>query len=210
MRDVIICTKDKFLFKDKSYDEIAIKKIIKKEIDLFIIEENILVKTFENINKINESVVSKIVKDEFGDRINILMHYEHDRKRKKLYLYSIGNESKVNFISKSLKELNVLPIQFYIKKIVENKVKKFNDYVIISRIRGFIYCLDIHNGFVVKSRVENGENFILNYNFDDIGVGKTIVINSSDKELIPEEFKQELNIIVLDIGGKINEKIFKV
>ena len=210
MRDVIICTKDKFLFKDKSYDEISIKKIIKKEIDLFIIEENILVKTFENINKVNENIVSKLVKDEFGDKINILMHYEHDRKRKKLYLYSIGNESKVNFISKSLKELNVLPIQFYIKRIVENKVKKFNEYIIITRIREVIYCLDIHNGFVVKSRVENIENFILNYNFDDIEIGKSIVINSSDKNLIPKDFQCKLNIIELDIGEKINEKIFKI
>lgn len=210
MRDVIICTKDKFLFKDKCYDEIAIKKIIKKEVELFIIEENILVKTFENINKVNENVVNRIVKDEFGDKINILMHYEHDRKRKKLYLYSIGSESKVKFISKTLKELNVLPIQFYIKKIVEKKVKKFNDYVIISRIREVIYCLDIHNGFIVKSRVDNVENFILNYKFDDIEEVKTIVINSSDKDLIPKELQCKLNIIVLDIGEKINEKIFKV
>lgn len=210
MRDIIVCIKDKFLFKDKSYDEITIKKSIKKEIDLFIIEENILIKTFENINKVNENVVSKIVKDEFGDKINILMHYEHDRKRKKLYLYSIGNESKINFISKNLKEISVFPIQFCIKKIVERKVKNFNEYLIISGIREVVYCLDIYNGFIVKSRVENIENFILNYKFDDIEEGKAIVINALDKDLIPEEFRSKLNIIIFDIGEKINEKIFKV
>lgn len=210
MRDVIVCTKDKFLFKDQSYDEIAIKKIIKKEVELFIIEENILVKTFENVKKVSESVVSKIVKEEYGDKINILMHYEHDRKRKKLYLYSIGNESKVKFISKSLKELNVLPIQFYIKRIVEKKVRRVNEYIIVVEINGVVYCLDIHNNFIVKSRIESRESFIINYKFDDILDGKTIVINSIDKDLIPKEFQCKFNIIVLEIGEKINEKIFKV
>ena len=210
MRDVIVCTKDKFLFKDKSYDEITIKKIIRKEVELFIIEENILVKTFENVKKVSESVVSKIVKEEYGDKINILMHYEHDRKRKKLYLYSIGNESRVKFISKSLKELNVLPIQFYIKRIVEKKVRRVNEYIIVVEINRVVYCLDIHNNFIVKSRIESREGFIINYTFDDILEGKTMVINSSDKDLIPKEFQSKFNIIVLEIGEKINEKIFKV
>lgn len=210
MRDVIVCTKDKFLFKDKSYDEITIKKIIRKEVELFIIEENILVKTFENVKKVSESVVSKIVKEEYGDKINILMHYEHDRKRKKLYLYSIGNESRVKFISKSLKELNVLPIQFYIKRIVEKKVRRVNEYIIVVEINRVVYCLDIHNNFIVKSRIESREGFIINYKFDDILEGKTMVINSSDKDLIPKEFQSKFNIIVLEIGEKINEKIFKV
>ena len=162
------------------------------------------------MKKVSESVVSKIVKEEYGEKINILMHYEHDRKRKKLYLYSIGNESKVKFISKSLKELNVLPIQFYIKGIVEKKVKRVNEYIIVVEINGVVYCLDIHNNFIVKSRIESRESFIINYKFDDILDGKTIVINSIDKDLIPKEFQCKFNIIVLEIGEKINEKIFKV
>ena len=36
MKDVIVSTKDDFIFKNKLYDEITIKNVAKKEIDLFI------------------------------------------------------------------------------------------------------------------------------------------------------------------------------
>ena len=102
MKDIIVSTKDDFIFKNKLYDEIAIKSIIKKEIDLFIFEENILIKEFENIKKDKEAIVGKIVKEEYGDENDILIHYEYDKKRKKLYLYSMGNGRKVkNIISEA-------------------------------------------------------------------------------------------------------------
>ena len=49
MRDIIISTKEDFIFKKKLYDEIEIKNVIKRDIDLFIFEENILIKEFENV-----------------------------------------------------------------------------------------------------------------------------------------------------------------
>ena len=89
MKDIIVSTKDDFIFKNKLYDEITIKNVVKKEIDLFIFEENILIKEFENIRKVKESIVGKIVKEEYGDDNDILIHYEYDKKRKKLYLVYI-------------------------------------------------------------------------------------------------------------------------
>ena len=75
MKDIIVSTKDDFIFKNKLYDEITIKNVVKKEIDLYIFEENILIKEFENIRKVKESIVSKIVKEEYGDENDILIHY---------------------------------------------------------------------------------------------------------------------------------------
>ena len=63
MKDIVISTKEDFIFKNKLYDEIAIKSVVKKEIDLFIFEENILIKEFENIKKDKEAVVEKIVRE---------------------------------------------------------------------------------------------------------------------------------------------------
>ena len=143
MKDIIVSTKDEFIFKNKLYDEIAIKSVVKKEIDLFIFEENILIKEFENIKKDKEAVVEKIVREEFGDENDILIHYEHDKKRKKLYLYSMGNGRRVKNIINEAKDLRIKPIQFYIKEIVESKIKKLRNYIIIIELREIIYSLYI-------------------------------------------------------------------
>ena len=124
MKDIIVSTKDDFIFKNKLYDEIAIKSIVKKEIDLFIFEENILIKEFENIKKAKEAIIGKIVREEYGDENDILIHYEHDKKSKKLYLYSMGNGRKIKNIISEAKSVRIRPIQFYIKTIVESKIKK--------------------------------------------------------------------------------------
>lgn len=139
MKDIIVSTKDDFIFKNKLYDEIAIKSVVKKEMDLFIFEENILIKKFENIKKAKEAIVEKIVREEFGDENDILIHYEHDKKRKHLYLYSMGNGRKVKNIINETKVLRIKPIQFYIKTLVERKIKKLRNYIIIIELREIIY-----------------------------------------------------------------------
>ena len=210
MKDIIVSTKDDFIFKNNLYDEIAIKSVIKKEIDLFIFEENILIKEFENIKKAKEAIVGKIVKEEYGDENDILIHYEYDKKRKKLYLYSVGNGRKVKSIISAAKVVRVKPIQFYIKSIVESKIKKLRDYIIIMELREIIYLLYIKENFIVKSFVKNKNDFILSNELNDLEEGSVVIISKKDENIIPEEIKYKLHIISLEIGEIINEKIFKV
>ena len=210
MKDVIVSTKDDFIFKNKLYDEIAIKSVVKKEIDLFIFEENILIKEFENIKKAKEYIVGKIVREEYGDENDIMIHYEHDKKRKKLYLYSMGNGKKVKNIINEAKVVRVRPIQFYIKTIVESKIKKLRDYIIIMELREIIYLLYIKENFIVKSFLKNKNDFILSNEVNDLEEGSVVIISKEDENIIPEEIKYKLHIISLEIGEIINEKIFKV
>lgn len=210
MKDIIISTKDDFIFKNKLYDEIAIKSVVKKEMDLIIFEENILIKKFENIKKANESVVEKIVREEFGHENDILIHYEHDKKRKKLYLYSMGNGRKVKNIVNKVKVLRIKPIQFYIKTIVERKIKNLRNYIIIIELREIIYSLYIEENFIVKSFMKNKNDFILSYELNDLKNGSVVIMSKEIEDIIPEEIKYRLHIIYLEIGEIINEKIFKV
>lgn len=210
MKDVIVSTKDDFIFKNKLYDEIAIKSVVKKEIDLFIFEENILIKEFENIKKAKEDIVGKIVREEYGDENDILIHYEHDKKRKKLYLYSMGNGKKVKNIINEAKVVRVRPIQFYIKTIVESKIKKLRDYIIIMELREIIYLLYIKENFIVKSFLKNKNDFILSNEVNGLEEGSVVIISKENENIIPEEIKYKLHIISLEIGEIINEKIFKV
>ena len=210
MKDIIISTKDDFIFKNKLYDEIAIKSVVKKEMDLIIFEENILIKKFENIKKANESVVEKIVREEFGHENDILIHYEHDKKRKKLYLYSMGNGRKVKNIVNKVKVLRIKPIQFYIKTIVERKIKNLRNYIIIIKLREVIYSLYIEENFIVESFMKNKNDFILSYELNDLKNGSVVIMSKEIEDIIPEEIKYRLHIIYLEIGEIINEKIFKV
>lgn len=210
MKDIIVFTKDDFIFKNKLYDEIAIKSVVKKEIDLFIFEENILIKEFENIKKDKEAVVEKIVREEFGDENDILIHYEHDKKRKKLYLYSMGNGRRVKNIINDAKDLRIKPIQFYIKELVESKVKKLRNYIIIIELREIIYSLYIKENFIIKSFMKNKNDFILSDELNDLETGSTVIMSKEVEDIIPEEIKYKLHIIYLEIGEIINEKVFKV
>ena len=210
MKDIIVSTKDDFIFKNKLYDEVAIKSVVKKEMDLFIFEENILIKKFENIKKPKEAIIEKIVREEFGDENDILIHYEHDKKRKKLYLYSMGNGRKVKNIINEAKVLRIKPIQFYIKTLVERKIKKLRNYIIIIELRGIIYSLYIEENFIVKSFMKNKNEFILSHELNDLENGSIVIMSKEVECIIPEEIKYKLHIIYLEIGEIINEKIFKV
>lgn len=210
MKDIIVSTKDDFIFKNKLYDEIAIKSVVKKEMDLFIFEENILIKKFENIKKAKEAIVEKIVREEFGDENDILIHYEHDKKRKNLYLYSMGNGRKVKNIINEAKVLRIKPIQFYIKTLVESKIKKIRNYIIIIELREIIYSLYIEENFIIKSFVKNKNDFILSHELNDLENGSIVIMSKEIEDIILEEIKYRLHIIYLEIGEIINEKIFKV
>lgn len=210
MKDIIVSTKDDFIFKNKLYDEIAIKSVVKKEMDLFIFEENILIKKFENIKKAKEAIVEKIVREEFGDENDILIHYEHDKKRKNLYLYSMGNGKRVKNIINEAKVLRIKPIQFYIKTLVERRIKKLRNYIIIIELRGIIYSLYIEENFIIKSFVKNKNDFILTHELNDLENGSIVVMSKEVEDIIPEEIKYNLHIIYLEIGEIINEKVFKV
>ncbi|WP_195987714.1 hypothetical protein [Clostridium sp. D53t1_180928_C8] len=210
MKDIIVSTKDDFIFKNKLYDEITIKNVVKKEIDLFIFEENILIKEFENIRKVKESIVGKIVKEEYGDENDILIHYEHDKKRKKLYLYSMGNGRKVKNLIIEAKVIKVKPIQFYIKSIVEAKIKKIKDYIIIIELRELIYLINVEKNFIVKSLIKNKVDFNFYNELSNIKKGDILITSKKDENIIPEELRDRLHIISFDIGEIINEKVFKV
>ena len=124
MRDIVIANKNKYIYNGKLYDDISIKRVISKEIELYVMEEDLLIKTYDEIKNDKEDIVYEIINEEYGSEKSALMHYEYDKKRKKLFLYSIGNGERIQFLCEDLNEVIILPIQFYIRDIVIKKIKK--------------------------------------------------------------------------------------
>ena len=122
----------------------------------------------------------------------------------------MGNGKKVKNKINEAKVVRVRPIQFYIKTIVESKIKKLRDYIIIMELREIIYLLYIKENFIVKSFLKNKNDFILSNEVNDLEEGSVVIMSKEDENIIPEEIKYKLHIISLEIGEIINEKIFKV
>ena len=103
------------------------------------------------------------------------MHYEYDKKRKKLFLYSIGNGERIQFLCEDLNEVIILPIQFYIRDIVIKKIKKIFNYIVLIEIKEVVYYLEIKNKLIVNSLIKNKEDFTNDFKFNEIK--KEIKIN---------------------------------
>lgn len=206
MRDILISNKNKYIYKGKVYDDISIKKVMSKEIELYIMEEELLIKIYDEIKSDKESIVYEIINEEYGSERSSLMHYEYDKKTKKLFLYSIGNGEKIQFLCEDLNEITILPIQFYIRDIVIKKIKKICNYIVLIKIKEIIYYLEIKNKLIITSLIKNKEEF----SFNEIKREIPIIVDKSLDYLIEKETDFEAKIVELNIGDKINEKIFKV
>ena len=122
----------------------------------------------------------------------------------------MGNGRKIKNIISEAKSVRIRPIQFYIKTIVESKIKKLRDYIIIMELREFIYSIYVKENFIIKSFIKNRNDFILSNELNDLEEGSVVIISKDDENIIPEKIKYKLHTISLEIGEIINEKIFKL
>ena len=210
MRDIVIANKNKYIYNGKLYDDISIKRVISKEIELYVMEEDLLIKTYDEIKNDKEDIVYEIINEEYVSEKSALLHYEYDKKRKKLFLYSIGNGERIQFLCEDLNEVIILPIQFYIRDIVIKKIKKIFNYIVLIEIKEVVYYLEIKNKLIVNSLIKNKEDFTNDFKFNEIKKEIPLIIDKSLDYLIPKEADYKIEIVQLNIGDKINEKIFKI
>ena len=183
MRDIVIANKNKYIYNGKLYDDISIKRVISKEIELYVMEEDLLIKTYDEIKNDKEDIVYEIINEEYGSEKSALMHYEYDKKRKKLFLYSIGNGERIQFLCEDLNEVIILPIQFYIRDIVIKKIKKIFNYIVLIEIKEVVYYLEIKNKTLVYEGIIDEENY-QNYIDNNFSVFNSPRLNKVISKLI--------------------------
>ena len=122
----------------------------------------------------------------------------------------MGNGSRVKKLSRYVNDIRVNPVQFYIKNIVENKIKKLLNYIIIFNLRDKVYSIYIKEGFIIKSFIKDKDKFILDNELSNLDKDVAVVIGEEEKNMISQEVKSKLNIITFEIGEIINEKLFKI
>ena len=111
-------------------------------------------------------------------------------------------------VSKKVNELSVEPIQFYVKNSLPKKFKRITNYILVIMIDKSIYYIEVLYNCIVKSYIErnvsNISNKISNYNANQI-----LLIDKSVEQFIDRNIKESTNLTIINIGGKINEQIYK-
>lgn len=208
MREKVVLIGNDIFYKNNFYDIVSIKNEIGEDIEFIILEEKLSIKVFNDIEKVKEEFLKEIVEEEYSQEESILTHYEYDKKNKRLFLYSIGNGDKLISIARSAKSVTVIPIQFYIKKLIDKKKRKLKNYRCLMSIDTTIYYMKVVNNFIVENAIEDKSNLNIN---DEIFKGnEDLVINTTIMKSISEDIRHIDNITILDIGEVIGEKILQV
>ena len=208
MKEIILVDNSNFHYKGITYTKDDIKEKIGKKVKFILLNENIIVKSFEDISKINYNFIDEIIKIEYGEDYEILTDYDYCKRLKRLYLYSIWNGNLLYSVSKKVNELSVEPIQFYAKNSLPKKFKRITNYILVIMIDKSIYYIEVLYNCIVKSYIErnvsNISNKISNYNANQI-----LLIDKSVEQFIDRNIKESTNLTIINIGGKINEQIYK-
>ena len=208
MKEIILVDNSNFHYKGITYTKDDIKEKIGKKVKFILLNENIIVKSFEDISKINYNFIDEIIKIEYWEDDEILTDYDYCKRLKRLYLYSIGNGNLLYSVSKKVNELSVEPIQFYAKNSLPKKFKRITNYILVIMIDKSIYYIEVLYNCIVKSYIErnvsNISNKISNYNDNQI-----LLIDKSVEQFIDRNIKESTNLTIINIGGKINEQIYK-
>ena len=94
--------------------------------------------------------------------------------------------------------------------VVIKKIKKIFNYIVLIEIKEVVYYLEIKNKLIVNSLIKNKEDFTNDFKFNEIKKEIPLIIDKSLDYLIPKEADYKIEIVQLNIGDKINEKIFKI
>ena len=77
MKEIILVDNSNFHYKGITYTKDDIKEKIGKKVKFILLNENIIVKSFEDISKINYNFIDEIIKIVYGEDYEILTDYDY-------------------------------------------------------------------------------------------------------------------------------------
>ena len=130
MRKVKILVKqNSYLYKNDEYDFYKLSDTINlynSKMKIIILEEPLYIKIFKinkNIRKISEFIQEKI-ENIFPQNGDILYDYEKLNSEGVVSIYSIKGKKKIEKLISNAKDIQVIPIQFFMREVMMKKMKK--------------------------------------------------------------------------------------
>lgn len=189
------------------FDEIKEKSMFFKNLKVIILEESIYIKSvpikyrFVNFEKYIEKKIVNILPQDG----RILYDYEESHDKKFVYIYVVRGKDKIEKLCSESRFLEVLPIQFVIKSILDIQLrKKYKNIMALMQWEKTYYFIKCSNGVLTDNYVSEDISKIYEYLNERNFEGEIVV----DKKCSCDEYYlRKLEIIKKDIVELIYEKI---
>lgn len=153
--NTVIIAKNKYIFKDKIYEDNEIDSILNKcskKIRVIITEENLLIKICDKVELNSEEAIEKNILSNLIIDEDTLVDYKVDKKLKRIYVYSVKQGIKVSKILLKAEKMLVEPIQYILINILKKKFRCKNSYKALVKINNHIYFICVENNNLIYSK----------------------------------------------------------
>ena len=213
--NTVIIAKNKYIFKDKIYEDNEINSILNKcskKIRVIITEENLLIKICEKVELNSEEAIEKNILSNLIIDEDTLVDYKVDKKLKRIYVYSVKQGIKVSKILLKAEKMLVEPIQYILINILKKKFRCKNSYKALVKINNHIYFICVENNNLIYSKtIEEKEEGLNKLIQEDLIEGKLLVdINLKQviENILESKFVNNINFI--NLKEKVEHEISKV
>lgn len=213
--NTVIIEKNKYIFKDKIYEDNEIDSILNKcskKIRVIITEENLLIKICEKVELNSEEAIEKNILSNLIIDEDTLVDYKVDKKLKRIYVYSVKQGIKVSKILLKAEKMLVEPIQYILINILKKKFRCKNSYKALVKINNHIYFICVENNNLIYSKtIEEKEEGLNKLIQEDLIEGKLLVdINLKQviENILESKFVNNINFI--NLKEKVEHEISKV
>lgn len=213
MKKTVFFNEDNYTYKNLQYNSLQIdklKKKIGKRVNIILLDSQIFIKSYIGVNRDIESYIENEFLGKINSNIKALIHYNYLKKFKKLYVYFINDGGNIENLVKDMTNLQVTPVQFIIQNYVRKKLSNSLKYIIVARIKNNIHIIHCEEKVIINCEVMDEVNFDINSIFNEGLNNFQVVI---DKNFLCQLYRNEElvdKVTTLDIGGYLDEKIFKV
>ena len=212
MRKVKILVKQhSYLYKNDEYDFYKLSDTINlynSKMKIIILEEPLYIKIFKinkNIRKISEFIQDKI-DNIFPQNGDILYDYEKLNSEGVISIYSIKGKRKIEKLITNAKDIQVVPIQFFMREVMMKKMKnKKLTCGVIFQIDKNYYYVYIKKGLIADNYISgNLDEIIDKINAQQIESQVYIDDCISDINI----HKSHIKFIKINIKEQMHEKLY--
>lgn len=207
---VVLMKKNSFICNGEEYDFNKISEInhlFKSDLKIIILEEELYAKQFANNiegNQIYQFVEYKINNDlmQNGDIL-----YDFKKGNNIITIYYIKGAKRIEKLSEAAGELEVKPIQFIAKEVMEKVLNngEFN-CSLLARFQEIYYYMNFKNGLFYSGFVCEDRELIFNKIIENNEMEEIYFDYNIEEDLF---VSKEIKLIKINLGELINEKIYE-
>ena len=209
-KSIVVVRKNFFTYNEEEYDYdkvMEMKHLLKSNLKLVILEEDLYVKQF--VNKIKKKKIFEFIEykinNDFPQNGDILYNFEKNRNT--IYIYYIKGSKRIEKLSEIANNIEVIPIQIIVKNVMKRilKSESFNCKVLIN-FNEYYYYMMFKEGFFSYGFIKEKKEEVADLLIENDDFGKIYVDNNIFDNLFLEN---KFELIKINLGELINESIYE-